>query len=1042
MVAFKGSPGVRLFLSAAILSAALLPGGSIAGATGRAASAANVLLLNAYHLGYRWSDEIVDGVRETLSTRAPRTQLFVEHLDSKRIFRPAAFDRLADLIREKYRYLHFDAIIAADNNSLAYLKQHRQSLFAGIPAVFCGVNDLNPDDLVGLAPVTGVNEAADVRETVELALRLMPATRRVVVITDTTPTGRSVKGEIGRVAATYTDTVTFAFWDDLAMEALLDRVAGLKSDDIVLYTFFFRDRVGRFFEYDESAQRICSASPVPVFGMWEFNLGHGIVGGKLVSGFEQGRSAAEMVLQLLGGATAEQIPVKMRSPNRYAFDHAVLQRFGIKASRLPAGSLFVNRPPSIYQAYKPAIWSGLTALVALMVLVVFLLTNLDHRRHMERRLRRSQRRMAQIIDFLPDPTFVIDTLGQVVAWNRAMETLTGFAARDMLGKGDYEYALPFYGSRQPLLIDLLGQWQDDAVDKYEEIQRIGDCLLSETRHPLRILGNRHFTIMAGPIYDDAGAVVGGIETLHDITELKNAKAAIVEASRMLRLVIDTIPVRVFWKDTDSRYLGCNQPFAEDAGQASPEDLIGKDDYAFSWGVDQADSYRRDDRAVMASGKARLNSEERQTTPDGRTIWLQTSKVPMRDAKENIVGVLGTYQDVTDRKRAEEELSRLRNYLVNIIDSMPSVLVGVDRDGRVTQWNRQAEKVTGLTYETAQSRPLADVFPRLIDKMDLIHTAIRDRRVLKDAKVSQFGRGETRFEDLTVFPLVANGVDGAVIRVDDVTDRVRLEEMMIQSEKMLSVGGLAAGMAHEINNPLAGIMQNAAVLASRLSADLSANHKAAQAAGTSMAAIRRYIKLRQLNRMLDNIRTSGERAAAIVRNMLSFARKSDRIVSSHDLRVLMDEAVELAQTDYDMKKHYDFKQIQIVRQYAETLDPVPCEKSKLQQVFLNILKNGAEAMADNMAAKAVATFTLKIEDDGSWVQVEIIDNGPGMEENTRRRVFEPFFTTKPAGKGTGLGLSVSYFIITENHSGKMDVFSTAGKGTRFVIRLPKSAADVT
>jgi PAS domain S-box-containing protein len=384
--------------------------------------------------------------------------------------------------------------------------------------------------------------------------------------------------------------------------------------------------------------------------------------------------------------------------------------------------------------------------------------------------------------------------------------------------------------------------------------------------------------------------------------------------------VDTIPVRVFWKDTDSRYLGCNQPFAEDAGQATPDDLIGKDDYAFPWGADQADAYRRDDQAVMVSGQARLNYEELQTTPDGRTIWLQTSKVPMRDAQENIIGVLGTYQDVTER--------------------------------------------------------------------------------------------------------------------------IRLEEMMIQSEKMLSVGGLAAGMAHEINNPLAGIMQNAAVLASRLSADLPANLKAAEAAGTSMAAIRHYMTLRQLDRMLDNIRTSGERAAAIVRNMLSFARKSDHTVSSHDLRVLMDESVELAQTDYDMKKHYDFKQIQIVRQYAETVDPVPCEKSKIQQVFLNILKNGAEAMTDNLAATAVARFTLKIEDDGLWVRVDIADNGPGMEENTRRRVFEPFFTTKPAGKGTGLGLSVSYFIITENHSGKMDVFSTTGKGTRFVIRLPKSAGGVT
>jgi signal transduction histidine kinase len=281
------------------------------------------------------------------------------------------------------------------------------------------------------------------------------------------------------------------------------------------------------------------------------------------------------------------------------------------------------------------------------------------------------------------------------------------------------------------------------------------------------------------------------------------------------------------------------------------------------------------------------------------------------------------------------------------------------------------------------------------------------------------------------------VEGAVIRVDDVTERVRLEEMMIQSEKMLSVGGLAAGMAHEINNPLAGILQNAAVLDNRLFGDLPANRQAAEAAGTTMAAIRHYLELRRLPIMLENIRSSGKRAAAIVRNMLSFARKSDRSVSSHDIEALLEQTVELAQTDYDMKKRYDFKQIKIVREFDHKVLPVPCEASKLQQVFLNILKNGAEAMADVADRKTQPTFTLRVHDDESWVRVEIEDNGPGMDAKTCRRVFEPFFTTKPVGKGTGLGLSVSYFIITENHGGKMDVFSANGEGTRFVIRLPKT-----
>jgi signal transduction histidine kinase len=122
-------------------------------------------------------------------------------------------------------------------------------------------------------------------------------------------------------------------------------------------------------------------------------------------------------------------------------------------------------------------------------------------------------------------------------------------------------------------------------------------------------------------------------------------------------------------------------------------------------------------------------------------------------------------------------------------------------------------------------------------------------------------------------------------------------------------------------------------------------------------------------------------------------------------------------------------------------PIPCEAGKLQQVFLNILKNGAEAMTENARHPDRSRFILRVKADGSWVRVEIEDNGPGMDERTRRSIFEPFFTTKPPGKGPGLGMSVSYFIVTEDHGGEMAVFDADGDGTRFVIRLPLAGKAV-
>jgi len=207
-----------------------------------------------------------------------------------------------------------------------------------------------------------------------------------------------------------------------------------------------------------------------------------------------------------------------------------------------------------------------------------------------------------------------------------------------------------------------------------------------------------------------------------------------------------------------------------------------------------------------------------------------------------------------------------------------------------------------------------------------------------------------------------------------------------------------------------------------------------------------MKARGIIKMLENIRESGSRAANIVGNMLSFARKGDYTFSTYNITKLLDQTADLAGSDYDLKKKHDFRKIEIVREYEKNLPDVYCEGSKIQQVLLNLLRNGAEAMQEEEKKKEERGITTKVrksrfilrlahEKAAGCVRIEIEDNGPGMDEATRKRVFEPFYTTKPTGQGTGLGLSVSYFIIADNHRGKMSVESTPGVGTTFVIRLP-------
>jgi PAS domain S-box-containing protein len=391
-------------------------------------------------------------------------------------------------------------------------------------------------------------------------------------------------------------------------------------------------------------------------------------------------------------------------------------------------------------------------------------------------------------------------------------------------------------------------------------------------------------------------------------------------------------------------------------------------------------------------------------------------------------------------------------LVDIINFLPDATWAIDTTGTVIAWNRAVEELTGVTAENIIGKDNYEYSVPFYGcrRPILVDIAITPNKEL-EAHYSSFRReGDTVEAEIFVPHFRAGGVClwakarcllgaagnviGAIETVRDITEIKRMQEIMIQTEKMVMVGGLAAGMAHEINNPLGAILQHAQNIERRVSADIPANLKAAAEVGVSLDLVRAYLQKRGILGFIGHIRSAGVRASEIISNMLHFSRRNDSVAECVDLSALLDRVLELAGTDYDMKKKYGFSRFELQRDYVSDLPQVQIVVSEIEQVLLNIIKNAAQAMAGPEMHRQ-PRITLRARLSGEHVQIEICDNGPGMVEATRLRVFEPFFTTKDVGVGTGLGLSVAYAIITKGYNGSIDVKSRPGEGSCFTVKLP-------
>ena len=528
-----------------------------------------------------------------------------------------------------------------------------------------------------------------------------------------------------------------------------------------------------------------------------------------------------------------------------------------------------------------------------------------------------------------------------------------------------------------------------------------------------------------PLRDENSKVYSALMVISDITERKRAEEALRKSQQMLQIVLDTIPVRVFWKDKNSIYLGCNKLFASDSSFSSPKEIVGKNDFQLAT-KSQAELYRTDDQYVIKTGKPKLNYEEPYATRDGRELWFRTSKIPLRDLDDNVVGMLGIYEDITERKQAGELLRQSEHKYRNLVEAMHEGIGISDLDENIIFANQAACDILGY----ARDELIGINFENIIveEEMEKIYRETEKRKNKEHSRYETTIRrknGEIRQLFVSATPFLDNDeiVRGTVGIFSDISElkkaereKQQLREKLIRAQRMESIGVLAGGVAHDLNNILGPLVAYPELIKDQLPP------------GSPIVG------------QISRIEKSAQRAVEVVQDLLTMARRGRYEMSPVDLNQVIDSYMQ--STDFSKLK-LSFPGVNIRVEVDRTILRVYGSASHLSKVVMNLVINAFDAMpcGGELTIRTESKYVEKLTsgydniEKGKYVLLTISDTGIGIDKNDYRRLFEPFYTKKKMGRsGSGLGLAIVYGVI-KDHNGYVDIRSEIDRGSDFIVYLP-------
>jgi len=660
-----------------VLSFAWLPGKGIAEAeAGR--NTQKVLLLHSYEPDLEWTETLSVGINRAFAESALKIDLYIEYMDGKRLPLEVVNRSYEAILPSKYDGLAFDLIITADDIALDFMLANRQRMFPGVPLVFCGVNDLSPARLQAQPQITGILEAIDVRNTLGLAVKLHPERRRLIVINDQTPTGQANRRILDSVLPAVGAQLDVHYWNDLTMAEISRRVPTLDNESMILLLSYTRDAAGNVFSYSESIAAIVAHSPVPIYGVWQFYLGQGIIGGKLLDGQRHGYKAGSLAVQVLQGMDPAQLPILLDRSQQWAFDARQMERFGIHRRQLPASAIVTNQPSLALTLPQPVFYALLVILLILCVLVIGLIVDIRKRLQTEAWLRASRERHRYLVEAMNDGLTILNSDGVFTYVNDRACQMLGQSRQDMLGAPITAFLDDANGQR------FLQQQQERKAGQttaYELWWKRSD-------------GKSIPTIVSPtPEFDAEGGYRGSFAVLTDITALKEtetelrrsrqelerrviertaelesanqallqenlerekAEQALRQREQKYRELYDLAPIGYHEIDSACAIVQVNQAETEMLGY-SKDELIGRSVLELIVERDKAQAaIRHKLSGELPPGKSYERTLKRK---NGTTFAALLSDRILRDDHGHVYGIRTVIEDITQRKQVEKSLQR-------------------------------------------------------------------------------------------------------------------------------------------------------------------------------------------------------------------------------------------------------------------------------------------------------------------------------------------------------------------------------------------------